>query len=433
MYRTHDAVLRFQASNHSNIVWHQYVLGKRLVVVDLYSDAAVVSIRLPAPAWSCAWGGWNHPPRADVAAVCAPSSSSSDPAVDPNLVSVGLANGEVHMYDLRRTDTCVARIKFGGTMRSAPVHSVVPVSPGTGVGLLLGTLAGAYSWRHRSPDNSPGGGDTGGGSGGGAGASFSRGALDLDGMGWITPLSHVPSGACTSLSWAPGSMTVAVSLRGVSGGGSGFGVQGGAGGGSSMSSSVPIPISIPADDGVGGHGGGSGFSGEAGGPAMSPIDPAPARNVILRSTRVASLDDGGGEVGGGTNHLNGLGSSQSEGWGTHNEVSVAIGHDNAAVMSRVALLRPSVAGKPTFIAGGDEKHNCVAVWRARDGCLLQRLPPHIGGATAGGIGASSSGGEVFDVRSWCGDGRGGGGDEVLASLSRDSLQLCTWHAGGGGC
>lgn len=69
-------------------------LGKRLVVVDVGRDSVAVSVRLPAPAWSCAWGGWDHPLSAEVAAACAtPSSSTSDPASDPNLVSVGLSNG----------------------------------------------------------------------------------------------------------------------------------------------------------------------------------------------------------------------------------------------------------------------------------------------------------------------------------------------------
>ena len=129
-----------------------------------------------------------------------------------------------------------ARVKFGGgAVRSAPIHSVAPVSRADGGGLLLGSLAGAYHWV-------PGGGDGWGGGDGGDGSGGSRGvgmeqdspsaggsgdgssaaygasaasAADFDGTGWFTPLPHMPAGgACTSLSWAPGSGTVAVSLRG---------------------------------------------------------------------------------------------------------------------------------------------------------------------------------------------------------------------------
>ena len=34
----------------------------------------------------------------------------------------------------------------GGAVRSAPIHSVAPVSRADGGGLLLGSLAGAYHW-----------------------------------------------------------------------------------------------------------------------------------------------------------------------------------------------------------------------------------------------------------------------------------------------
>jgi len=154
-------------------------MGRRLTVVDLFTDAVAASIQLPAPAWSCAWGGWDAAAAAAAGAgagaatgagagagagaaaagagagadgseagsgvaggaaagveqdatapadkrqkVSAPSSGRSDPASDPNLVSVGLATGEVLMYDLRRTDTSVGRIRPAAGNPKPPVHSV---------------------------------------------------------------------------------------------------------------------------------------------------------------------------------------------------------------------------------------------------------------------------------------------------------------------
>ena len=96
----------------------------------------------------------------------------------------------------------------------------------------------------------------------------------------------------------------------------------------------------------------------------------------------------------------------------------AQGHVNQSVLSRVALLRPRVKGPPTFLAGACEATNCVAVWRCGDGAMTQRLPPHRGGDLP-------VNNQIFDVRSWSNSRNGGG--EVLASLSKSSLQLCAWQ------
>ena len=308
-------------------------------------------------------------------------------------------------------------------MRSAPVHSVVPISRAAGGGLLLGTLNGAFHWLPATTSST---------SLGVSSSLLSRSSPDFDGTGWFTPLPHVPSDACcTSLSWAPGSATVGVSLRGVSGAAgnnNGQGIIGAAGvgmgpGGENLAGPAAAPprnIILRAaigGDCVGGGGGGGGGAG-----------------VVGRSIGDASGTGGGGGGGGGGGDAGTSASaalfnlSRPGAWGDRIDARVAIGHENAAVMSRAALLRPNMAGRPTFFAGADEGSNCVAVWRARDGCLVQRLPSHPGGG-GGGRGGINSGGEIFDVRSWWGGN--GGGEEVLASLSRETLQLCTWQPAGG--
>ena len=87
-------------------------LGKRLVVVDLARDGIAACVRTPAPAWSCAWGGWSVAtgPGASVNVSSSRDASSADPARDPNYFVVGLANGETLMYDLRRASEPVARV-----------------------------------------------------------------------------------------------------------------------------------------------------------------------------------------------------------------------------------------------------------------------------------------------------------------------------------
>ena len=98
--------------------------------------------------------------------------------------------------------------------------------------------------------------------------------------------------------------------------------------------------------------------------------------------------------------------------------ALAQGHVNQSVLSRVALLRPKVKGACTFLAGACEATNCVAVWRCGDGAMTQRLPPHRGGDLP-------VNNQIFDVRSWSNSRNGSG--EVLASLSKSSLQLCAWQ------
>lgn len=338
-------------------------LGKRLTVVDLYSDAVVASVRLPGPAWSCAWGGWSTPPpSADVAAVCgAPSSTTGNAAADPNLVSVGLAGGDVLMYDLRWTAAAVSsfRATHGG-LRASAVHTVTPVDAAAGGGVLVGTLARAYHWRPRVSADA---------------AEGERGAMDPEGHGWLSPIPHVQTNAvCTSLSWAPGSQTVAVSSR----------------------ETCPGLVSA------------------AGSSDVNLLAKPACHTIIKVATKLSPVGE--------PRHA-----SISDAWCGPDEVSYATGHLNKAVMSRAALLRPNVKGEATFLASADETHNCVAVWRAGDGALIGRLPAHVGsGHRMGGVGGGGgSGAEIFDVRSWC--GQAGGNDEVLASLSRDTLQICSWH------
>ena len=263
--------------------------------------------------------------------------------------------------------------------------TVRPVSARAGGGVLFATVGGAYHWKCGGGRQGEEGGEAAGGR---------HGTVDSDGTGWITPVPHCSPGACTSLSWAPGSMTIAVAVRGQGQGqgqGPGSAVRGGAGAG--------------------------GVTTEAG-----AIDTTAARNVVMR----ANLNRSQSQTPNDNEHL----SSSSGRW---ERGAVATGHENAAVMSRAALLRPDAPHvRPTFLAGGDEHGGrcCVAVWRAQDGSMVQRLPPHNGGIVRpDGAGCVP----VLDVRGWCGAGGGGaggggrGGGEVLASVSRDWLQLCAWQ------
>ena len=297
-------------------------LGKRLTVVDNVSDSVCASVGLPAPAWCCAWGGWGIGNTENHFGV--------DPSEDPNLVSVGLANGCVLMYDLRRTDAHVASV--GVESGATPVHSVIPLPKTVGGGVMFGNMSGA----HHHPGGFGGSGD------------------GTDSPRWATPLAPGllrMEGPCTSLCWAPGSFTVVAAQRGV--------------------------------------------------------HDMPARHSLAR--RLGDGDsgiDGGGDFGD-------FGAARRWSLG-----AVAQGHVNQSVLSRVALLRPRVKGAPTFLAGACEATNCVAVWRCGDGAMTQRLPPHRGGDLP-------VNNQIFDVRSWSNSRNGGG--EVLASLSKSSLQLCAWQ------
>lgn len=284
-------------------------LGKRLTVVDNVSDSVCTSVRLPAPAWCCAWGGWST----------AENHFGVDPSEDPNLVSDGLANGCVLMYDLRRADTHVASV--GVESGATPVHSVIPLPKSVGGGVVFGNMSGAH---HHA-----------GGSSSSPAAPLAPGLLRME-------------GPCTSVCWAPGSSTVVAAQRGA-------------------------------------HG-------------------MPARHSLARRL------DGGGEP-----------ASELESFAAEHRWSLgalAQGHVNQSVLSRVALLRPKVKGACTFLAGACEATNCVAVWRCGDGAMTQRLPPHRGGDLP-------VNNQIFDVRSWSNSRNGSG--EVLASLSKSSLQLCAWQ------
>jgi len=144
-------------------------LGKKLIVCDLQRDHLVCKVDLPHQAWSCAWGGWStvrdgdvggnpgtvHLPGGDFQlAPSAASDFTTDPSSNQNLVTVGTANGEVLMYDLRNVKTCVSRIapplgSFpGGQVERKPVHTVIPVPKTLGGGVLFCNLNGARYFRH---------------------------------------------------------------------------------------------------------------------------------------------------------------------------------------------------------------------------------------------------------------------------------------------
>lgn len=209
-------------------------LGKKLLVVDCQRDHVACKLELPREAWSCAWGGWSTYgenttgsgnatvalPGGDfkLAPSAANDANSQDPSGNSNLCSVGLANGEVLMYDLRNVSTFVARIAPpevwpGNSSLSElkPVHSVIPLSREDGGGLLFGNLNGARYWRHADAstssqltfDNSIAGV---------CGEGGHTSAPDKDASGIITKLPYVNT--CESaLAYHPGSKTLVATMR----------------------------------------------------------------------------------------------------------------------------------------------------------------------------------------------------------------------------
>jgi E3 ubiquitin-protein ligase RFWD3 len=211
---------------------------------------------------------------------------------------------------------------------------------------------------------------------------------------FVRRLPHLPDAGCTSVAWAPGTMTAAASFRGRKPG---------------QSDSYPethvIMRAASAAEGVEGA-------------VPDGAGRARPRPLLQRGDDSNRNPGGGGD--GSRSYPHSFPFPRAN-------VTRAAGHRNKDVMSRVALLRPhATRACSVFLAGASEPgYNAhtmtwmgptVMVWNAATGRMRQALKSSL----------PASGGGITDVRGWSG---GGGGGEVLACVNRDAMQLCTWTPG----
>lgn len=88
---------------------------KTVKVLDMVSNGTVINYTLPRPCWSCEWNASNV-----------------------NEVLCGSLAGEVAIFDLRKTGSCLKTLKLPGC--NAPVHSLAQVHSG----IVIGTVEGLW-------------------------------------------------------------------------------------------------------------------------------------------------------------------------------------------------------------------------------------------------------------------------------------------------
>lgn len=202
--------------------------GGRMHLLDLSRDARAASWLLPEKATCCSWGGWGvgAPVGGDGGAPldesflaagvreapsrASASSAEGDPSADANLVTVGMEDGSVAMYDLRNTGACVSRIKTPRrivtnghphpetVLPRSGVHAAYPLSARLGGGVLFADEGGP--WRFV-----PGRVEAGSAREGGADENAFGRVLDLR---WSR--ERHPHAGCCAMAWAPGSCVYAV-------------------------------------------------------------------------------------------------------------------------------------------------------------------------------------------------------------------------------
>ena len=355
--------------------------GGRMHLLDLSRDARAASWLLPEKATCCSWGGWGvgapvgggggapldesflaagvreAPSRASA------SSAEGDPSADANLVTVGMEDGSVAMYDLRNTGACVSRIKTPRrivtnghphpetVLPRSGVHAAYPLSARLGGGVLFADEGGP--WRF-VPGRVEAGSAREGGVEGADENAFGR-VLDL---GWSR--ERHPHAGCCAMAWAPGSRVYAV---------------------------------INSGDG--------------------------RQDLML----FGDVDGGANE----NHHLTAPPERKHAGYGGY-------GRSNGNLVNGPGAL--------ALTRGREEFPSAVALggtgagWCRESGSALCDSPgttlfgltdPHAdpGGARESFV--TQDGGRVVNVvRNWC-ERRGAGGVDVLATLSADTLQVCSWH------
>lgn len=350
-------------------------------LLDLSRDARAASWLLPEKATCCSWGGWGvgAPVGGDGGAPldesflaagvreapsrASASSAEGDPSADANLVTVGMEDGSVAMYDLRNTGACVSRIKTPRrivtnghphpetVLPRSGVHAAYPLSARLGGGVLFADEGGP--WRF-VPGRVEAGSAREGGVEGADENAFGR-VLDL---GWSR--ERHPHAGCCAMAWAPGSRVYAV---------------------------------INSGDG--------------------------RQDLML----FGDVDGGANE----NHHLTAPPERKHAGYGGY-------GRSNGNLVNGPGAL--------ALTRGREEFPSAVALggtgagWGRESGSALCDSPgttlfgltdPHAdpGGARESFV--TQDGGRVVNVvRNWC-ERRGAGGVDVLATLSADTLQVCSWH------
>ena len=352
--------------------------GGRMHLLDLSRDARAASWLLPEKATCCSWGGWGV--GAPVGAPLdesflaagvreAPSRSSAssaegDPSADANLVTVGMEDGSVAMYDLRNTGACVSRIKTPRrivtnghphpetVLPRSGIHAAYPLSARLGGGVLFADEGGP--WRFVPGRVEAGSAREGGVVEGADENAFGR-VLDL---GWSR--ERHPHAGCCAMAWAPGSRVYAV---------------------------------INSGDG--------------------------RQDLML----FGDVDGGADE----NHHLTAPPERKHAGYGRYGRSNGnLVNGPGALALTRGREDFPSaVALGGTGAGTGRESGSalCDSPGTTVFGLTDPLTDPR--GARESFV--TQDGGRVVNVvRNWC-ERRGAGGVDVLATLSADTLQVCSWH------